>query len=333
MIEQEVQITRERSGWSAARTLQVLGVRRSTYYRKIRPLPEGSPPRRKVALDAVLPAEREAVIAFARTHRWLRHRALAWKMIDEDVVCLAPSTVYRILSEEGLIDPWSRPVTRHRGQLPPRPVRINEQWQVDLRYVRVERKNYYLLAFLDVFSRFVVHHELLRSMDGLSVSLAAQAALERLSEDERSAVRIQSDNGSAFVSGEFARTLASNHVGHHRIHPHTPEQNAFIERFMRTIGEALPEEELDSFEHARQVIGELIRWYNTERMHSGIGYVTPQAMHFGRADTIHQARREKLHTARHNRRAANLGRRQLSLSLPQSTISTAIVNQPLSHFS
>jgi putative transposase len=325
VIDQEVRIAKERSGWSAERTLKALGVSRSTYYRQIRPSP-AAVPASKVALDAVLPSEREAVISFARSHPGLRHRSLAWKMIDEDVVCVAPSTVYRILSEAGLIDPWSRPVVRHRGQLPARPMKANELWQTDLRYVRVNRKNYYLLAFLDVFSRYVVHHELLESMDAFSVSNAAQAALDKLPEADRSSVRMQSDNGSAFVSAEFARTLARNGVGHHRIHPHTPEQNAFIERFMRTFGEALPEEELDEYGMACDVIDELINWYNTERLHSGIGYVTPEAMYLSLAEQIHQARREKLHAARHNRRAANLGRRQLSLPLPQSTFSAPIVN-------
>jgi putative transposase len=321
VIAHEVQIAKERSGWSAERTLKVLGVSRSTYYRQIRPSPESAGSVCKVALDAVLPSEREAVIAFARNHPGLRHRALTWKMIDEDVVCLAPSSVYRILSAEGLIEPWSMPVVRHRGELPARPVRVNELWQTDLRYVRVNRKNYYLLAFLDVFSRYVVHHELLEMMDGLSVSNAAQTALEKLPEAERSSVRIQSDNGSPFVSGEFARTLARNGVGHHRIHPHTPEQNAFIERFMRTLGEALPENELDAYETACDTIDELIDWYNTERIHSGIGYVTPKAMYSGRAEQIHQARREKLQAARHN---------QLSLPLPQSAFPAPILNHRLS---
>lgn len=330
MIAQEVAIARERSGWSTRRTLGALGVRVSTYYRRIRPAPI-RPVQRRIVLGAVLPAERQAVIEFARRHRELRHRALTWTMIDEDVAYLAPSTVYRVLREEGLVAPWVRPVVRH-GVRPTAPQRVNDQWQVDLRYVRVGGHTYYLLAFLDVFSRFVVHHELLRMMDSHSVSLAAQAALERLPEAERGRVSIQSDNGSAFVSGEFARTLARYGVGHHRIHPHTPEQNAFVERFMRTIGEALPEDDLESYAHAVEVVSELITWYNEQRLHSGVGYVTPAAVHFGRAHAIHTARRAKLVAARHHRREANLGRRQLSLSMPQTAATDTIVNSPLSHF-
>ena len=54
----------------------------------------------------------EAVVAFARAHPELRHRALAWTMVDLEVACLAPATVYRLLREAGLIARWPRPATR-----------------------------------------------------------------------------------------------------------------------------------------------------------------------------------------------------------------------------
>lgn len=46
----------------------------------------------------------------------------------------------------------------------------------DIRYTKVGRRNYYLLSFLDVYSRYVVHHELLAMMDDLSGSIEAAAA-------------------------------------------------------------------------------------------------------------------------------------------------------------
>ena len=42
--------------------------------------------------------------------------------------------------------------------------------------MRVGARNYYLLSFMDVYSRYIVHHRLLRRMDGLSVSIEATAA-------------------------------------------------------------------------------------------------------------------------------------------------------------
>src|SRR5262245_48638707 len=92
--------TRERSGWPAKQTLAALGIARRTYYRWLKEekwaksLPEA--PVRPVQAYEALPEEKDAVLAHALAHPELRHRELAWRMVDEDVVCLSPSTVYRI---------------------------------------------------------------------------------------------------------------------------------------------------------------------------------------------------------------------------------------------
>ena len=52
------------------------------------------------------------------------------------------------------------------------------------RFIAVGERNYYLVCFLDEYSRYIVHHELLTGMDGVTVSIAAQAALETLPTDE-----------------------------------------------------------------------------------------------------------------------------------------------------
>ncbi|MDQ3699186.1 MAG: integrase core domain-containing protein [Gemmatimonadota bacterium] len=246
---------------------------------------------------------------FARRHPELRHRALAWTMIDEDVAYLSPSAVYRILADEGLVVRWVPPA-RGRGRKPLPPKGPNQLWQTDLRHVKVGGRTYYLLVFLDIFSRLVVHYELLRWMDGETVSLGAQAALERVEPSLRSRIRIQSDNGSAYVSADFARVLAEHKVGHHRIWPHTPEQNGFVERVLRTLGEPLHEDELASFDQAREAIGEIVEWYNHRRLHSAIGYLTPAAVHAGESEQLQAGRRLKLVQARHRRREENLKLRQ-----------------------
>jgi hypothetical protein len=151
----------------------------------------------------------------------------------------------------------------------------------------------------------------------------------------RQGIRIQSDNGSAFVSADFARVLREHGVGHVWIHPHTPEQNGFVERVLRTLGEPLHEDELASFQEADRAVGEIIEWYNQRRLHSAIDYLTPASVHFGTADRIREERRAKLAAARHRRKEENLKLRQRSLPLPtrpetQELGTTA--NTPLSHF-
>ena len=111
-VHAEVVQTRTRSGWPAKRTLAALGIPRRTYYRWLKEeawakaLPEE--PVKPVQPYEALPEEKQAVLAYARKHPELRHRELAWRMVDEDVAYLSPSTVYRILKEANLVCPWRR---------------------------------------------------------------------------------------------------------------------------------------------------------------------------------------------------------------------------------
>jgi len=98
MVIDTVERTRKQTAWPVGDILERLGVRRSSYYRWRRGRPRC---RRRLSVHSVLDWERQAVIAHALRHPELRHRELAWRMVDEDVVCLNPTTVYHILKGEG----------------------------------------------------------------------------------------------------------------------------------------------------------------------------------------------------------------------------------------
>ncbi len=308
-------------------TLSTLGVSPSSYYRWLREqawaraLPAG-PPRPFQPYEA-LPEEIAAVKKYALKHAGIRHRELAWRMVDEDVAYLSPSTVYRILKREDLVCPWKRRKKRRRKE-EEKPQRPNEIWATDLKYVAVGERNYYLISFLDEFSRYIVHHELLRSMDGHSVSLAAQAALETLPRDRTGRLLdtpvIRSDNGSAYISREFGGVLDEHGLSHRRIKPHCPEENGLIERAQRTFGEALDGMELTDYLQAERVIGKMIRWYNAERLHSALGFLRPVDYYCGQPEVLHEERRRKLAQARHRRKEANLEIRQRTLPLKRQEI-------------
>lgn len=263
-----------------------------------------------------LPEERAAVKRHALKHPGIRHRELAWKMVDEDVAYLSPSTVYRILREARLVCPWRRRKKRLREENE-KAGRPNEIWATDLKYVSVGARNYYLISFLDEWSRYIVHHELLRTMDGHTVSLAAQAALETLPRDDTGQLlarpTIRSDNGSGYISREFGGVLDEHGLSHRRIKPHCPEENGLIERAHRTFEEALEGEELTDFLQAEKVIDKMIRWYNEERLHSALGFLRPVDYYQGNPEALREQRRRKLSQARHHRREKNLRLRQRTL--------------------
>src|SRR4029078_83745 len=95
------------------------------------------------------------------------------------------------------------------------------------------------------YSRMIVHHALLQNMEGTTVSIEIQAAIEKFLAErvgELSAEgmpRVRSDNGSCYISREFRGVLDEHGLGHRRIKPHCPEENGIIERSNRAPREAL----------------------------------------------------------------------------------------------
>jgi len=329
-VHEEVQRVRRRSGWPAKRTLAALGIPRRTYYRWLREeawaraLPEE--PVRPVQPYEALAEEKQAVLDYARRHPELRHRELAWRMVDEDVACLSPSTVYRILKEANLVCPWRRRAKRRRDE-DEKATRPNQRWVTDLMQVQVGEGAYYFVSFMDEYSRYIVHHELLLGMDGVSLSVAAQAAIETLPRGEDGQLRerpeMQSDNGSGYIAREFLLVLKEHGLGHHRIRPHCPEENGVIERSFRTLREALEGQELTNLLEAQRVLARLVRWYNEQRLHSALGYLPPVVVYRGNPEERKAERRQKLAQARHRRRERNLGLQQGTLPLgPEEVIAS-----------
>ena len=317
-VHQEVEQTKERSGWPVTKTLTALGVSVRSYYRWLR---ERAWERPRPAVKPVPPyeataAEKALVLEFARKHPALRHRELAWRMTDEGVACLSPSTVYRILKAENLVCLWQRRSKRVRMEAE-KASRPDERWATDLMYLQVGGVTYYWVGFIDEYSRYLVHWDLLSSMDGQSLARAARMALTTLPHDAKGELtatpEIRSDNGSGYVSNEFRRVLRQNGLKHTRIKPHCPEENGIMERANRTLREQLDGEELVNPLQAQDVLARVIGRYNEERLHSAIEFMRPVDYYRGNPEELRKERQRKLAEARHRRRQANLALRQPTL--------------------
>ena len=162
------------------------------------------------------------------------------------------------------------------------------------------------IVFIDEYSRNMVHQALMTSMDADSVSLDAQAAIEKLRKDSLAEPVIQSDNGSSFIAMEFKLVMGENHLTQKLIRPLTPEQNGIVERGNKTIRESLVPVILTDYEQAKSEISRIVYHYNDERRHSSLHYLTPAQYYRGDPDVLLAVREAKIEKAKQLRKERNM---------------------------
>jgi putative transposase len=251
---QIVMQTKQRSGWQVYRTLAALGVPRSVYYAwKARESLEdrvGQPCR----VYEVLPEERTAICDFALDYPKIGYRKLTWMMVDAQVACVGESTVYRVLSDADLLSRWKRSAVSS-GEYNFRPTAPNEQWHTDVMYVWVAARFYFLLSFVDAYSRYVVHHKLLMSLDGKAVATELQAALEAVSGAKP---RVVHDHGSEFVNRDVAAVIKTHNLIGIKTKPRHPESNGIVERFNGTVRDESDNDYGSNYLQAEAIIAKLM---------------------------------------------------------------------------
>lgn len=254
----------------------------------------------------LLPWEREAIINYAKTHYaendyFLRdgYRRLTYRMLDEDVAAVSPSSVYRILKAEGLLNQWNTVKTGSKGNGFKQPTAPHQHWHTDIKYINFRGTFLFLISVMDGYSRYIVHHEVRANMTEYDVQLTIQRAKEKYP-DERP--RIISDNGGQFISKDFQQFIKFLELTHIRTSVAYPQSNGKLERFHRSIGiECFHTNSFISIEDVREIIAKYIDYYNRVRLHSAIFYLTPEDFLLGKEKERITLREEKLDEAAINR--------------------------------
>jgi putative transposase len=245
-------------------------------------------------------AERLAIINYCRDHPLEGYRRLTYMMMDEDIVAASPSSVYRVLLKAGLLSRWSRTQSK-KGTGFQQPLKPHEHWHIDISYINICGTFYYMCSVLDGFSRYIVHWDIKESMTEGDVEILLQRAREKFPDAKP---RIISDNGPQFVAKDFKEFIRINGMTHVKTSPYYPQSNGKLERYHRTIkGTCIRVRTPLSLEDAIRMVTEFVGRYNSRRLHSAIGYVTPKDKLEGRAEAILAAREAKLAAARETRRA------------------------------
>jgi putative transposase len=193
--------------------------------------------------------------------------------------------VYRLCRENNLLLPMNKKkrcrasrISINRTILSP-----NKLWEFDIKYgyIHGEDRFFYLLSFIDVFSRKVVGTHIGLSCKAKDLVFTLKEALlkERISKDDNLVLR--SDNGSQMTSnlfGEAVEAIKKLSIirNHEFIPPSTPNKNAHIESFFSIIEtELFQTRYFRNFREAYEKTTEFIDFYNNRRIHGSLRYQAP----------------------------------------------------------
>jgi putative transposase len=247
----------------------------------------------------LLDEEKRAIIGFHDKFPLEGYRRLTFMMIDQDVVAASPSSVYRVLAGAGLLDRWNKKPSK-KGTGFEQPLHAHQHWHIDVAYLNLGGTFYYLCSLLDGASRAIVHWEIREQMTETDVECILAHAHEA-HPNERP--RIISDNGPQFIAKDFKEFIRLTGMTHVRTSPYYPQSNGKIERWHKTIkSDAIRPGQPATLDEARALVARWVEHYNTVRLHSAIGYITPADFLAARGPAIWAGRDSKLEAAREARR-------------------------------
>ena len=281
-----------------AEACETLGVSRSTLYRRRRPV-TSKPKRRPRPQRALDTTDRERVLSALHCERFDdKAPAQVWAtLLDEGIYHCSIRTMYRILSEHGEVrERWNQ--LRHPNYQKPELVAEapNQVWSWDITKLRgpVKWTYFYLYVILDIFSRYVTGWMLARRESAeLARRLISESCLKQNIEADQ--LTIHADRGSSMRSKSVALLLADLGITKTHSRPYVSNDNPYSESQFKTM-KYCPEfpSRFGCLEDGRLFCGGFFDYYNNAHRHSGLGLMTPAAVHYGRADELNAARRQVL---------------------------------------
>jgi putative transposase len=283
-----------------------LGVSRATFYRArpsapVRAVRTSLAPRSRSPW-ALSEAERGTIRELLHAPQYvdLSARTVYARLLDAGRYLASVSSFYRILRAEG--EAGSRRNQRtHPAYAKPELLATGPRqlWSWDISKLKGPGKweHFHLYVILDVFSRYVVGWMLAaRECSELAKELiAATCEKEGILEGQ---LTLHADRGTSMRSKPVAQLLLDLGVTKSHGRPQVSDDNPFSESQFKTL-KYQPDfpERFASMQEARAFCQKFFAWYNHEHRHSGIGYMTPVAMHTGQAQRLYEARQEVLERA------------------------------------
>ena len=267
-----------------------LGMSRATYYRMTRvelhPVEkkkQSSP--RKLTIE-----EEEKVLLLLNSPRFcdMAPGEVHATLLDESVYLCSERTMYRILerNKQNVQRRQKEPGIYVRPEL--LAIRPNQLWSWDITKLKGPKKwtYYYLYKIMDVYSRVVVGWMVAyRESAALAGRLISETCLRQ--NIKRDQLTLHADRGSSMKSATVGQLLADLGVTKTHSRPHVSNDNPYSESLFKTL-KYRPDfpECFGCIEDSRNFCRDFFNWYNKEHKHSGIAWLTPEALHYGKDNEV-----------------------------------------------
>jgi len=319
----EIIRTVEESDLSVKRTLDELGVPKSTFYDWYRRFVDdgydGLKNRSKgpKRFWNKIPDEiKKDVVDIALEQTDKSPRELAWYITDTEKYFISETSVYRILKSHDLITSPNYIVMSAADKFKHPTRRINELWQTDFTYFKIIGWGwYYLSTVLDDFSRYILAWRVFTSMNAFDVQETLDVALAKTNLEKvkvRHRPRLLSDNGPCYLSKELKKYLKDNQMDHTRGAPYHPQTQGKIERYHRTMKNVVKLEHYYMPGELENAIAQFVDHYNNDRYHESLDNCTPADVYFGRYKQILTERQKIKQQTLQMRYAQNMGSKQIN---------------------
>ena len=278
---------------SINRQLKLLSIpKSSTYYKPI--IPFGSDEDKKLldAIDAIY--TKHPYYGYRRVHRLLlrvgfevgkKRVRSAMKLMGTTALYPKPKTT--IANKEHTKYPYLLKEFKNQNNqvVIDKP---NLVWSTDITYIKLSSGFAYLAAVIDWHTKKILAWNLSNSMDG---SLTTGVLKEALALYPRPEI-FNTDQGSQYTAHEHIKILVEHNISISMDGKGRATDNIAIERFWRSLKyEDVYPQRYSTLKEARAGIGEYIKMYNSERLHSTLDYQTPDEVYFkGVNNTTHPKR-------------------------------------------
>jgi putative transposase len=282
---------------------RALGIPRASFYRSLGQEKQPSPAApRPTPARALTEPERQAVLEQLHSERFQDKPPpqVYATLLDEGKYLCSIRTMYRLLEQHHELRERRNQLTHPSYQKPELLATApNQVWSWDITKLLGPAKwtYFYLYVILDIFSRYAVGWMVApRESAALAQCLIRETC--RKQRIEPGQLTLHADRGSPMRAKPVAFLLADLGVTKSHSRPYVSDDNPFSESQFKTL-KYRPEfpDRFGSIEDARGLCQVFFPWYNTEHHHSGIGLLTPETLHYGRAEEVIQRRQEVLSQA------------------------------------